>query len=395
MSESKRVYHRLIRELRSAKPLAVLLLCVGLSFLRSSFADASEAAFPSLEQINSVLDAMSLEEKIAQLFLIQPEALVNVDGVTEAGEITRSALNEFPIGGFIYMEQNLLEESQVKTMISNVQTYSMERIGLPLFISVDEEGGTVARISGRNFDVPLIGDMAQIGSSGDPKLAYETGRTIGSYLSGLGFNLDFAPVADVLDTPDHQLLLHRSFGSDPTLVASMATELLKGLRDEGIYGTLKHFPGHGAATEDTHLGYSGSKKALEELKSCDLIPFMEGIDAGADFIMVGHLSFPNITGDELPSSLSGRIVTDLLRDELGYDGIVITDALNMGAISQNYTSAQAAVMALEAGADLILMPSNFHEAYDGVLEAVRQQRITESRIDESLRRILKIKISLP
>lgn len=345
-------------------------------------------------QVQQLLEGMSLEEKIAQLFIVQPEALTGTGPVTAAGETTQSALNNYPVGGFIYMEQNLLNETQVKDMISAAQTFSYERTGLPLFISVDEEGGTVTRINRDNFNVPIIGDMADVGSGGDPAKARETGRQIGSYLSDLGFNLDFAPVADVWSNPENQVVARRSFGSDPQLTAQMCLEFLRGLQSENVYGTLKHFPGHGSTSGDTHDGYAVSDSTLEELTSCDLIPFIQGIEQGADFIMAGHISMPRITGDETPASLSGIIVTDLLRTQLQYDGIIITDAMNMGAIAQNYSASQAAVMALEAGVDMILMPSDFYGAYTGVLEAVQQQRISQERIDESLRRILSVKLSL-
>ena len=345
-------------------------------------------------RVEEILSGMSLEEKAAQLFIVQPEAITGADAVTAAGEATQNAIFRYPVAGFIYMEPNLQEEGQVKDMIRQVQAWSMERTGLPMFISVDEEGGTVTRISGKNFDVPYIGDMADLGSRGDPEEARETGRVMGAYLRDLGFNLDFAPVADVLDNPDNQVVRRRSFGSDPRLVARMSLAFLEGLESQGVYGTLKHFPGHGSTSGDTHAGYASNNKTLEELKNCDLIPFREGILQDVDFIMVGHISLPAVTGDDTPASLSPLVISRILREDLGHEGIVITDAMNMGAIAQNYSASQAAVMALEAGVDLILMPSDFHSAYEGVLEAVRQGRLTEQRIDESLRRILKVKLSL-
>lgn len=348
------------------------------------------------QKMEHMLETMTLEEKAAQLFVVLPEALVDGVGcVTAAGEMTQNAINDIPVGGMIYMEKNLQSEEQVKTMLNNVQSYSMQRIGVPAFLCVDEEGGTVTRISGTGkFHVPSIESMLTIGQTQDIERAYEVGESMGQYLSQLGFNVDFAPVADVLSNPNNQVVKNRSFGSEPQMVSDMSFALWSGLRQNGIYGTYKHFPGHGATEGDTHAGYSYTEKTLEELKSCELIPFWDGIDKGIAFVMVGHISVPNVTGDATPASLSKQVITDLLREEMGYDGIVITDAFNMGAIVGQYSSAQAAVKTLQAGTDLILMPADFHSAYQGVLDAVRNGELSEQRVDESLRRILRIKLQM-
>ena len=275
------------------------------------------------------------------------------------------------------MAQNLESESQVREMLENVQTYSRERLGLPVFTGVDEEGGTVTRIGGRgNFDVPWVGDMRDVGSTGDSALAYETGVTLGTYLRDLGFNVDFAPDADVLSNPENEVVRYRSFGSDPALVAEMAAAELKGLKEQGVLGCYKHFPGHGATAGDTHAGYAYTDKTLEELMSCELIPFQRGVEEGVSMIMAGHISLPSVVGDDTPASLSSTMITEVLRGQMGYDGIVITDAMNMGAISQSYSSGEAAVRAILAGADMILMPGDFSSAYAGVLEAVENQTIS-------------------
>lgn len=346
-------------------------------------------------RLEEYLDRMTLEEKVAQMFFVLPESLTGTELVTAAGEITRQAYNEIPVGGLVYMARNLESPSQVQEMMRNVQTFSRERIGLPVFTGVDEEGGTVTRISGRgNFDVPVIGDMCDVGSSGDVGLAYETGTTIGIYLKELGFNVDFAPDADVLSNPDNQVVRYRSFGSDPNLVAEMAAAELKGLEEQGVLGCFKHFPGHGATEGDTHAGYAYTDKTLEELETCELIPFQRGISEGVSMIMVGHISAPSVTGDDTPASLSAAMITDILRNRMGYKGIVITDAMNMGAISQTYSSGEAAVQSILAGADMILMPQDFASAYGGVLEAVENQRISVERIDQSVERILRVKLQM-
>ena len=358
--------------------------------------EGSESREVSLEEeISRCLSGMTLEEKVAQMFVVLPESLTGTGCVTAAGETTRQAFRNVPVGGFIYMEQNLESEEQVKEMLANVQTFSRERIGLPVFTCVDEEGGTVARISGRgNFQVPVIGDMCDIGSTGDPEQAYAVGVSIGGYLRELGFNVDFAPVADVLSNPENEVVRWRSFGSDPRLVSEMAAAELCGLREQGVLGAYKHFPGHGATAGDTHAGYAYTEKSLEELASCELVPFQRGIEEGVPMILVGHISLPAVTGENTPASLSEQVITGILREQMGYEGIVVTDAMNMGAVADNYTSAEAAVLAVQAGVDIILMPQDFYEAYEGVLEAVRTGILTPERIDASLERILAVKLSM-
>lgn len=348
------------------------------------------------EQIDEIIEGMTLEEKTAQLFVVLPEDLVEqVDCVIQAGDATREGIEAYPVGGVIYMEQNLESAEQVQEMLTKIQQFSQDRIGLPLFTCVDEEGGTVARVAGSGkFDVPNVGNMADIGAAGDVEQAEQVGETVGSYLSELGFNLDFAPDADVWSNPDNEIVKYRSFGTDPQTVSAMSLAVLNGLQKQGVCGVLKHFPGHGATEGDTHEGYAYTSKTLEELEECELIPFRNGIDNDAPMIMAAHISLPNVIGDDTPASLSKEIITDLLRDQMGYDGVVVTDAMNMGAIAQNYSSEEAAVKALEAGVDLILMPEDFHAAYQGVLDAVQDGTLTEKRLDQSLRRILKVKLDM-
>ena len=345
--------------------------------------------------IEEMLGDMTLEEKVCQLFMVTPEALTGVGTVTQAGTATQEAVNAYPVGGVIYFSQNLQDPDQTRTMLENTQRYAMERTGIPIFLSVDEEGGQVARVgSNPAFGVEKIGNMSDVGSRGDTQEAYEIGSTIGTYLSDLGFNMDAAPDTDVLTNPENQVVKYRSFGSDPELVARMAAAELKGLNDQGIIGMYKHFPGHGGTTADSHEGYAYVDDTQEELKSGAFIPFQDGIDNGIQVIMVSHISCPNVTGDNTPATLSEMMITDILRGEMGFDGMVITDALNMGAITAQYSSSEAAVAALNAGADMLLMPEDFQSAYKGVLSAVESGTVSEARIDESVRRILEVKVPL-
>ena len=347
------------------------------------------------EQIQKILLSMTVEEKAAQLFIVTPEALTGYSSVTQAGEATKTAFQEYPVGGLIFFEGNIVSEQQVTQMLNKQQEFSEERIGLPLFTSVDEEGGKVTRIADNdNFDVPSFPNISEIGSGQKTSWAYELGDRIGTYLSRMGFNLDFAPVADVLSNPENTVVKQRSYGSDPQIVSQMVQENLKGLQQHQVFGCVKHFPGHGATKGDTHAGYAYTDKTWEELTDDDIIPFEDSIAWGVKFVMVGHISCPEVTGDDVPASLSPFVIGNLLRSELGYEGIVLTDALNMGAVTDHYTSAQAAVKAILAGNDMILMPLDFKSAYAGILAAIQDGTISQERLDESLTRILRVKLSL-
>ena len=351
---------------------------------------------PDEAEIDALLSGMTLEEKVAQLFVVTPEALTGFDGtVTASGDLTRESFAEIPVGGLVYMGDNLENAAQTREMLSDMREISLDRIGLVPFLCVDEEGGTVARISGSGrFDTREYPDMSDVGETGDPEEARQIGDEMGKYLSDLGFNVDFAPVADVLSNPENGVVKYRAFSSDPKTVAAMTAAFTQGLEAHGVLASYKHFPGHGNTAEDSHLGFAESDADLETLRGRELIPFADGIGNGISMIMAGHISLPEVTDSERPASLSRRVITELLREEMGFDGLVITDALNMGAIADNYTSGEAAVMALEAGVDLLLMPSSFSAAYDAVLEAVSDGTLPEERIDASLRRILRVKLRL-
>lgn len=348
------------------------------------------------EQVEEVLSGMTREEKVLQLFMITPEALTGSGTVTAAGEQTKEAVLSHPVGGLIYFAKNLKEPEQVRTMLRNTCRY-YEDAGYPVpFLGVDEEGGKVARIGGQPaFGVEQIPDMRSIGDQGDAAEAERVGRVIGSYLSDLGFNVDFAPSADVLTEPENQVIGRRSFGTDPELVAEFALAEVKGMEESGVWAVLKHYPGHGATRSDSHDGYACTDRTLEELTEAELVPFERGIREGVHFIMAAHISVPSVTQDTVPCTLSSCMITDVLRGTYGYDGIVVTDAMNMGAICQQYRSDEAAVLAIQAGVDLVLMPSDFLQAYEGVLTALDTGELTEERIDESVRRILRVKLSDP
>lgn len=236
--------------------------------------------------------------------------------------------------------------------------------------------------------------MADVGAAGDTAQAKAVAARIGGYLSDLGFNLDFAPDSDVCGDPSTDVMALRSFGTDPAIVGSMVSAQVEGFAEAGVLCSAKHFPGIGGVMGDSHEGAIVSEKTLDELRDWELAPFKAAIDAGVPMVMVGHLTAPNAFGSDVPASLNPAAVTDLLRGELGFQGLVIADSLSMGAVGDFCTPNQAGVAALEAGADLVLMPEDFAAAYQGVLDAVSEGSLSEERIDQSVLRIVKAKLAL-
>ncbi len=343
--------------------------------------------------VNERVQAMTLEQKVAQLFVVAPEALVeDVAQVTQAGEMTHAGITAYPVGGIVYFAQNLLDPDQTTTMLANVKQFYAEDGSVAPFIAVDEEGGTVVRIADNEvFGVQDVGNASDIGAAGDTEAAKQAAESIADYLTPLGFNLDFAPVADVVDPSRSDTMGLRSFSSDAAVAADMVRAEVEGFRAKNMLCCAKHFPGIGAAAGDSHDDSITIEKTIDELQETDLVPFKAAIEAGVPMIMVGHLNLPNVISDGVPAPLSSVVVQDLLRDTLGYTGIIVTDSLSMGAIANYYTPTQAAVGALKAGCDIPLMPERFGEAYQGVLDAVAAGELTEERIDESVIRILTAK----
>ncbi len=350
-------------------------------------AEATAAVNDGEAKVEELMQSMTLEEKVWQMFFVRPEDITGMGTVVQAGETTKTALENYPVGGFIYFSQNIESREQLTEMIANVQSYSK----IPLFISVDEEGGRVARLGDAGIGVTTHPPMAEIGASGDPRRAGEVGETLGRDLKELGFNMDFAPVADVITVENNEDIGDRSFGSDPELVADMVAAEVEGMQSQNISATLKHFPSNGSTESNTHNETGVCTRTLEEMRSCEFIPFKAGIEAGADVVMVAHMAAVNVTGDETPSTLSKTIVTDLLRGELGFSKVVISDALNMGAITSVYEPEEAAVAAVEAGVDLLLMSPDAVGSAETIIAKVESGEISEDRIDESVRRILSLK----
>lgn len=345
-------------------------------------ADQSGSAEGS-DIVEKTLADMSLRDKVCQMMFVRPESITGIDVVTAAGDTTKSALEQYPVGGIVYFAQNMESKDQVKEMIDNSQSYS--KVGL--FISTDEEGGMVNRLM-NTVGTTYIESMYNYKDEGTQK-AHDNAYTIASDMAALGFNMDFAPVADVWSNPDNTVIGERAYSDDYSQAAELVGSAVKGFEDGGVMCTLKHFPGHGDTAEDSHYSSAYVRRTKDEIMADEMHPFTAGIDAGAEFVMVGHLIVPDI--DELPATLSYKITTEMLRNEMHFDGIAITDSLAMSSIADNYGVGESAVMSIKAGIDMLLDPTDIDTAIDAVVQAVESGDITEDRIDESVRRILTLK----
>ena len=345
--------------------------------------EVTEEEKPSL--VDETLAGMTLHEKVCQMMFVTPEELTGEDGVTVAGDATRQALGKYPVGGIVYFAKNLESQDQVKEMIDNSQKYS----SIGLFVATDEEGGVVNRLMD-TVGTTYIGSMYYYKDDGD-ETAYENAYTIANDMSALGFNLDFAPVADVWSNPDNTVIGERAYSDDYAQAAELVGNAVKGFNDGGVMCTLKHFPGHGDTAEDSHYSSAYVHRTKEEIMADEMQPFRSGIEAGAEFVMVGHLIVPDI--DEVPATLSYKIATGILRDELKFEGVVITDSFEMESIADNYSVDDAVVMSVKAGMDMILQPKDMASAVNSIEQAVADGELSEDRIDESVRRILTLKES--
>lgn len=334
-----------------------------------------------IDKVALKINNMSLDEKIGQLFIIQYRKTI-------MDEELLNILDTVKPGGFIFFSENFNNYEQTIKLIDDIKSTA----NIPMFLSIDQEGGRVQRLKNlKGVSITTIPSMAKIGATGDELTAYNIGSQIGEELSQFGINMDFAPVLDVNAKDYNTVIGDRSFGNDPYLVSKMGLALGKGLNDKGVIPVYKHFPGHGSTKKDSHVELPIINKSKEELLNNDIIPFKDAIDSGAQVVMIGHLAVPAITGDNSPASLSKVVISDFLKDELGFDGLVITDALNMSALTKNYTQKEIYEMAINAGVDLLLMPEDAIEAFNIVKNLVEEGSISEMQIDNSLKKILTLK----
>ncbi len=332
------------------------------------------------EKVEKALSEMTLKEKIGQMIII--EYRKPYDSKLE------KTLKTVKPGGFILFKENFTTYSATLNFVKKVKATS----DIPMFISVDQEGGGVQRLQGLTDKKAIyIPYMQELGSTKDTKLAKEVGRVMAEEMRVFGINMDFAPVIDIYSNPKNTVIGKRAFGTDAKTVSDMALSLADGLEENGIIPVYKHFPGHGNTAVDSHVSLPIVDKSKEELYDLDLIPFQKAIENHASVIMIGHLAVPSITGDNTPASLSKKLITDFLKGEMKFNGLVVTDALNMGALTKYYSKSEIPVKAIQAGVDILLMPASPEDAVSEIVKAVQSGKIKESQIDASVRKILKLK----
>jgi beta-N-acetylhexosaminidase len=345
--------------------------------------------------IGHAVSNLTIEEKVGQM-LMPDFRNWNGENVTEMLPEIEQLVKDYHLGGVILFRENVVTTEQTAKLVSEYQE-AAEKFGL--LMTIDQEGGIVTRLQS-GTDMP--GNMA-LGATRSEEISRKVGKAIGEELASLGINMNFAPVMDVNNNPDNPVIGVRSFGEDPELVAKMGVAYTEGLQSAGVAATAKHFPGHGDTAVDSHLGLPEVPHDKERLKEVELYPFQKGMEAGIDAIMTAHVTFPKIddtkavsqkTGEEIaiPATLSYKVLTELMREEMGYEGVITTDAMNMKAIADHFGPVEAAIRAVKAGTDIVLMPVGLEEVAGGLLNAVNSGEISEERIEASVERILTLKI---
>jgi beta-N-acetylhexosaminidase len=359
-----------------------VIVSVLLFYFVLSFAP-NHAQEPSLDER---IGAMSLEQKVAQLFVMSFYG-------TALNEADLDLLNQWQVGAIVLLPSNIENPGQLTRLSNSIQNTLLENGGTPAFIAVDQEGGIIAHLDEgfTRWPVPSLLTATQ-----NPQLAYQSGQALADEMLAVGINMNLAPVADLHSNRANPIIGRRSFGSDAALVSPIISSFIEGMQDNGVMATVKHFPGHGDTTSDSHLGLPELSSTEFDLANRELIPFAAAIDAEVGAVMVAHIYFSEIDASPIPASFSENIITGILREDMAYEGIVITDALDMDAIDTVYSPSESAIMAIEAGNDFVLLGAHISQnaqaqAMQAVVDAVRSGQIPESRIDESVRRVLSAK----
>ncbi|WP_245831031.1 glycoside hydrolase family 3 protein [Sediminibacillus massiliensis] len=345
--------------------------------------------------LSHAMENMTIKEKVGQM-LMPDFRTWDGQNVTEMLPEIDELVKEYALGGVILFRENVVTTEQTAQLVADYQA-AAEKYGL--LLTIDQEGGIVTRLQS-GTDMP--GNMA-LGATRSAEITKDVGQAIGEELAALGINMNLSPVMDVNNNPDNPVIGVRSFGEDPQLVADLGIAYTKGLQSTGVAATAKHFPGHGDTAVDSHLGLPEVPHDIERLKEVELYPFQKAMEAGIDAVMTAHVTFPNIddtkvtskkdgTEIALPATLSEKVLTGLMREEMGYEGVIITDALNMNAIADHFGPVDAAIRAVKAGSDIVLMPVGLEEVAHGLYEAVDTGEITIDNIEDSVERILTLKI---
>lgn len=345
---------------------------------------------PSEELLRAqeLVSDLTLEQKVYQMFFVTPESLTGVEAATRAGDATKEALLNNPVGGLVYSSKNLEDEAQVRELLSGTQTFLTEGDLLPAFLAIDEEGGDNAPVA-EALGTTTFSTMSELGAAGDEAAVHSLGVTVAKDIGALGFNVNLAPVADLAG---NDVIGTRAFSEDADVAAAMVANVISGTQENGVLNAVTHFPGLGSIDDVAHIDRTRLEKSLDDMRSQDLLPFTRAIEEDVGFIVLSHAIMTGVD-DQRPCSMSAGVIT-LLREELGYTGILLTDALNIPAITEHYDADTAALNAIKAGADMVLCPEDLDDAVDGILSAVEDGELDEAQIDESVSRILAAKIRL-
>lgn len=344
--------------------------------------DNTEAPTHENDPIKDQIDRMTMDEKIGQMVMSE------VEGYTISNN-TMKLIKDYHVGGFIILGENVRDGNQLLSLINSLKTTNIES-KIPLFLSIDQEGGRVDRL-GAIFG--LLPASKVIGKVNSKDFSFNIGSLISSELNSLGLNMDFAPVLDINSNPNNPVIGDRSFGSTSDIVTKLGIETMKGIQSGNVISVVKHFPGHGDTSVDSHVGLPSVNNDIKRLNSFELVPFTEAIKNGTDAVMVAHILLTKID-PKYPSSMSKTIITDMLRKDLNFDGVVITDDMTMGAITKNYNIGDAAVKSVNAGCDIVLvchLYDNVTAVIDALKDGVHDGTITEDRVNQSVYRILKLK----
>ncbi len=369
------------------KLLALLLL------LLAGTTENLQAAgiIPDRAHAQKIVAAMSLRQRIGQLFIVDLARLAAMQEITQLTPELKSKINADNFGGIILFAQNLRNRQQLTDLIHDIQNCS----STPPFICIDEEGGRVSRLEHcKALGLTQLPSAAEIGSKSSKSYAYQVGKTLAEQVKSFGFNVDFAPVLDINTNPDNPVIGARAFADNPQLVTEMGLEVIRGLQENGVMACAKHFPGHGDTSTDTHLELAYINHDITRLNNEEFVPFKAAIDSGVMSIMLAHIVAPKITGNNLPATMSQKFATAILRNELNFKGLIITDALMMKAITNNYTSGEACIKALNAGVDILLMPDNIAQAVDAVYKEAQQNEHFRNLIEKAVTRIILAKMRL-